>query len=215
MHATVAAILMAFTIPARSRVDGEAFVKQVGEHLEALRVVGLPRGGTVNTGLQQDVLEAMDRSVEEASAPLQELQRALDPLVVFVVLPIFALANAGVSIGGDLESSVVAPVSLGVLAGLFFGKQIGVALFAWLAVRLKIADLPRGVGWGALYGVAILAGIGFTMSLFIASLAFDEPLRLEQAKVGILTASLFSGLVGLALLRFATRRPAPAAAQST
>lgn len=215
VHATVAAILMAFTIPARSRLDGEAFVASIGQHLEALKAVGLPRGGTVNTGLQQDVLERMDHSVEEASAPLQELQRALDPLVVFVVLPVFALANAGVSIGGDLQASVTAPVSLGVIAGLFFGKQIGVAFFAWLAVKLKIADLPRGVGWGALYGVAALSGIGFTMSLFIGSLAFDDPAHLEQAKVGILTASLFSALVGLGIVRLSTTRAAPRADQST
>ncbi len=208
VHATVAAILMAFAIPARTRIDGAAFVSEMEAHLSSLRSVGLPRDTGLNSGDQQSVLEGMDHTVEEASAPLQELERALHPLVVFVVLPVFALANAGVTLDANAFGALLEPVVLGVVLGLFVGKQLGIAAFSWLAVKLGIADLPRRVTWAQLYGVALLGGIGFTMSLFIASLAFDTPALLDQAKLGILSASLISGVVGILVLRVVTKAPA-------
>lgn len=146
-----------------------------------------------------------------ASAPgslLQHLEHALHPWVAFGVLPLFAFANAGVSIGGLSFADVLHPVPLGIIAGLFLGKQIGILAMSWLAVRLGIASRPEGVGWWELYGAALLCGIGFTMSLFIASLAFEQGgvafLGLER--LGILIGSLVSGLLGYGVLRVCLNR---------
>jgi NhaA family Na+:H+ antiporter len=133
---------------------------------------------------------------------LRHLEHALHPWVAFGVLPIFAFANAGVSIVGLSLADALHPVPLGIVTGLFFGKQIGVLAMSWLAVRLGIASPPEGVGWWQLYGAALLCGIGFTMSLFIASLAFEQggAAYLGLERLGILIGSLVSGLLGYAVL---------------
>jgi len=114
----------------------------------------------------------------------------LPPWVVFVIMPLFALANAGVVLGEDFVSALLNPVSLGIVAGLLLGKQFGITLFAWLAVKSGISEMPRGVTWQHIYGASWLAGIGFTMSLFISDLAFADSPLLGVAKLGILIASL-------------------------
>ncbi len=138
-----------------------------------------------------------------AESPLRDLEHTLHPWVAFGILPIFAFANAGVSIVDLSISDMFRPVPLGIVTGLFLGKQIGVLVFCWIGIRARIASLPEGVGWWQLHGAALLCGIGFTMSLFIASLAFEHSnmpyLGLER--LGILIGSLVSGLVGYSLLR--------------
>src|SRR5215212_1711246 len=116
-------------------------------------------------------------------------------------MPVFALANAGVPLGGGLGEALTSPVSLGIVAGLVLGKQLGVTLFAWLTVRSGVSELPRGIGWRHVYGAGWLAGIGFTMSLFISDLAFPDSSLVEVAKLGILAASLIAGVVGWTILR--------------
>ncbi len=147
----------------------------------------------------------------EAEPPLRRLEHALHPWVAFGILPIFALANAGVPLLGLSMPNAFHPVPLGIAAALFFGKQIGVLAPCWIATKLRLAALPEGVGWRQLYGMALLCGIGFTMSLFIASLAFEQgevaELRLER--VGILVGSFASGLAGYVALRLAASKPAP------
>ena len=119
-------------------------------------------------------------------------------------MPLFALANAGVTLKGmDLGAALASSVSIGIIAGLFIGKQLGIFAFAWLAVKIKLASLPEGVSWTKIYGAGILAGIGFTMSLFIAGLAFTDDSILNLAKIGILTASLIAGIVGYLVLKAA------------
>lgn len=134
---------------------------------------------------------------------LRDLEHVLHPWVAFGVLPIFAFANAGVSIVGLSLADAFHPVPLGIVTGLFFGKQIGILAMSWLAIRLGIASPPEGVGWWQLYGTALLCGIGFTMSLFIASLAFEQggAAYLGLERLGILIGTLVSGLVGYAVLR--------------
>lgn len=133
-------------------------------------------------------------------APLTRMEHRLHGLVAYGIMPLFALANAGVVLGGDSGLSLTHPVTLGVVLGLLLGKPIGVLLASWLAVRLRLAELPAGVTWGQLLGVGCLCGIGFTMALFIAGLAFPTPLLLDQAKLGILGASLLAGLLGWVFL---------------
>ena len=142
-----------------------------------------------------------------AGSPLHRLERALHPWVAFGVLPVFAFANAGVPMSGISAGQLLHPVSLGIVGGLFVGKQLGIMVACWLAVRLGLAALPRDTGWGLLYGASLLCGIGFTMSLFIASLAFEagggDYLGLER--IGILTGSLMAGVAGYLVLRLQLR----------
>jgi NhaA family Na+:H+ antiporter len=147
-------------------------------------------------------------------SPLRELEHDLHSTVSYGILPLFAFANAGISLEGVRLSSLLHPLPLGIAAGLFLGKQIGVFLFSFLAVKLKIAEPIESVGWRAFYGVAVLCGIGFTMSLFISSLAF-EPGTLGESideRIGILAGSFLSAIAGYLILR--TTLPGPAAAGS-
>ena len=141
-------------------------------------------------------------------SPLRQLEHELHPSVAYVILPLFAFANAGVPLAGMTIKALLEPVSLGIIAGLFIGKQLGVFSFAWLAIKLKLARLPEKVSWTQLYGAAILCGIGFTMSLFIASLAFEHVGQeyIRQVRLGILTASLLSAVLGYMLLRFTQKK---------
>ena len=143
-------------------------------------------------------------------SPLRQLEHELHPSVAYVILPVFAFANAGVPLAGMTIEALLEPVSLGIIAGLLIGKQLGVFSFAWLAIKLKLASLPEKVSWTQLYGAAILCGIGFTMSLFIASLAFEHEGQeyIRQVRLGILTASLLAAVTGYLLLRFTQKKSA-------
>ncbi|GAB4533118.1 MAG: Na+/H+ antiporter NhaA [Anaerolineae bacterium] len=201
VHATIAGVLAAMTIPAAARINTDQFVRwgrQVLDEFERC-CAGDSRGNHETTIRQRSLLQAMETAVHHAEAPLQRLEHALEYPVAFVIMPIFALANAGVRLGGDSDLSH--PVSLGIIAGLVLGKQLGITLFTWLSVRLGLTMLPDGVTWRHIYGVSWLAGIGFTMSLFIAGLAFGVSPLLDTAKVGILTASVIAGVAGWLILR--------------
>ena len=141
---------------------------------------------------------------EDVSSPLHRLEHALQPWVAFLIVPVFGFANAGVSFAGMSFGSLLSPVPLGVALGLFVGKQVGVFAFSWMAIRLDWADLPANATWAQFYGVALLCGIGFTMSLFIGLLAFPNAPELQDAtKLGVLLGSVLSGVVGAGLLRLA------------
>ncbi|MDZ3830498.1 MAG: Na+/H+ antiporter NhaA [Sphingopyxis sp.] len=141
---------------------------------------------------------------DSATSPLHRLEHALHPWVAFAIVPLFGFANAGVNLGGLTTEQIFAPLPLGIAAGLFFGKQIGIFGSVWLSVKLGIAGKLRGATWLQIYGVAMLCGIGFTMSLFIGGLAFPgNELLVEEAKIGILMGSLVAALGGYAVLRFA------------
>ena len=145
---------------------------------------------------------------EDAPSPLRRLEHSLHPWVAYGILPVFALANAGISLKGVSLSTLVDPVPLGVAAGLFIGKQAGILGFTWVSVKVGLAKLPPNIDWLAMWGVAALGGIGFTMSLFIGSLAFEQggPDYVTQARLGIIVGSLLSGIWGYAILRIAIRR---------
>ena len=136
---------------------------------------------------------------------LLKLEHILSPYVAFGIMPLFALANAGVSLDGVTMNSLLAPVPLGILCGLFFGKQIGVFLFSYLSIKFKFAEMPSNSNWLKLYGVGILTGIGFTMSLFVGNLAFIENNQyMDGVKIGVLSGSMLSAFVGYSLLTLVT-----------
>jgi Na+:H+ antiporter, NhaA family len=137
---------------------------------------------------------------ESGESPMLRLEHTLIPWNRYVIMPVFALVNAGVALGAGAARSIVTPISLGVICGLVVGKPVGILLFSWLATRSRLAAMLEGIGWRQIAGVGMLAGFGFTMSLFIAHLAFGEMPALETAKVGILAASVFSGLAGALFL---------------
>ena len=158
-------------------------------------------GERLATPEQLHAVHAIEKASEETLSPLRRLEHGLHPWVVFFIVPLFALANAGVSLRGDIGATFTSTITAGVLLGLVVGKPVGILTASWLAVRAGLASLPGGVDWRQLGAVGMLCGIGFTMSLFIATLAFDgAPLLLDEAKIGVLSASLIAGVVGAALL---------------
>ncbi len=216
VHATLAGVLVALTIPARSRIDRDSFLSRAYGLLEQLRQ-GDPAEAPLLTDERQEqaVLELED-ACEAVQAPLQKLEHQLQPWVAFGVMPVFALANAGVALSAQGLAGEGLPVVLGIAAGLVLGKPAGLFAATWLAVRLGIAQLPQGVTWRQIAGAGCLAGLGFTMSLFIATLGFEgAPELLAAAKLGILVASLAAGLIGYAALRLAASPAAPEPQQAT
>lgn len=200
VHATIAGVLVAFTIPARTKIDESQYVKSVEKYIDQFRKA-IPKNGSLTTAEQHHTIETIKKVSLDAETPLQKIEHSLHPWVAFVIMPLFALANSGMIIRGDFFSSLVNPVSIGVAAGLIIGKFAGVLFFTWLMVKLKLARLPEESTWRHIQGVALLAGVGFTMSLFITELAFNAPELINQSKYGILLASVISGTLGIIWLR--------------
>jgi NhaA family Na+:H+ antiporter len=208
VHATIAGILVAFTIPATSRIEPMAFVGFVRDKVERIEEVDVPGAHVLEDETQQEYAREIARAADQMQAPLQRLEHQLEPFVSFIVLPVFALANAGVTlVGVPLDQVLVAPVELGVLFGLLIGKPVGVVLATWIGVRTRLGDLPEGTTWLHVIGAGMLAGIGFTMALFVSALAFArDPLALTEARVGIFAASILAGVIGYAFMRFVALR---------
>jgi Na+:H+ antiporter, NhaA family len=205
IHATIAGVLLALTVPAVSFMNPGAFLDRSRYVLDRFEKAGEKGENVLANDERQAALHALNHAAYKLEPPLHELEHALNPWVVFAIMPLFALANAGVPLGGDIVGALASPVTLGIVLGLVVGKQLGITLFAWLAVRSGVSELPEGIGFRHVYGAGWLAGIGFTMSLFISDLAFSEDSLVETAKVGILCASLIAGVVGWTILRGASR----------
>ena len=199
VHATIAGVLLAMTIPARTRLDRAEFGARLRAQLDAFEHACGDGDGDAAYGVQQEVLEELEDACEGAQTPLMRIEHALHGVVSYGIMPLFALANAGVPLGGAPPGG--GAIALGVLLGLVVGKPLGIGLAAWLAVRSGRALLPTGVTWRHVHGAAWLGGIGFTMSLFIGGLAFADEAQLGAAKLGILGASALAGLGGWLLLR--------------
>ena len=207
VHATVAGVLLALAIPATRQVEEGPYVEYVRRML-----LDFERDATAVpdriTEDQSHALLAMEEASQAVQAPLARVEHALLRPVNFLIVPLFALANAGVDLRSGAAAAAGSPVTWGVLAGLLLGKPLGILLAAWLAVRSGAAALPAGTTWRMVAGLSILCGIGFTMSLFVANLAFpDNPELLGATKIGIFVASLLSGVVGGAIIARAARAP--------
>ncbi|MFP4664023.1 MAG: Na+/H+ antiporter NhaA [Bacteroidales bacterium] len=199
VHTTIAGVLLALTLPIKAKLTGNKFAKNIEDEVHKLT-------GTIKekqkafTHEQLDLIEKVKRYANEVINPLQWFENKLHRFTMLLIMPVFAFVNAGVYVGG-VEGSIFQGLSLSIIAGLFLGKLLGVFTFSWLAAKFKIASLPAHTRWKDMVGVALLGGVGFTMSLFIANLSFEAGSGLlDQAKIGILAASGISAIVGLSYL---------------
>jgi NhaA family Na+:H+ antiporter len=200
VHATVAGVLLAFAVPLGQPHDTETLKEELAAEL----------GGTDFEDVEVR-LDHLENVIDRAQSPLHEYEHALQPWVAYGIMPVFALFNAGVTLGGE-GGGFGNVVILGAFLGLLLGKPVGITLFVALAVVSRVTRLPPGIGWAAIAGVGLLGGIGFTMALFIAMLAFGESPALDQAKIGVLSASVCAAILGYLLLR-TTLTPVDMAAQ--
>jgi Na+:H+ antiporter, NhaA family len=196
VHATVAGVLLAFTIPARTYVDRASFLKRSRWLIDRFEAA------PANSSEAHSAIHTMESQLVLIESPLHRIEHSLHPWVSFLIMPLFAFVNAGVPILGNGTAAARHPVSLGVALGLFLGKPLGIWLFASLSAKWRLAMAPPELSSRALFGAAWLCGIGFTMSLFIATLAFGDGVLLNMSKIGILGSSLASGVcASLFLLR--------------
>ncbi len=210
VHATIAAVLVAFTIPNSKKINTPVFLRKVRWLTHEVNKKYIKSKKEEEEETEEDVISSIEKFTylaQDATPPLQRLEHALYPFVSFVVLPLFAFANAGVTIDTHSFAAVVNPVTIGVVLGLIVGKFLGIVLFTRLMIWLGISSLPTEVRWKHIYGIGFLGAIGFTMSLFITELAFENELFMTQAKIGILLASIIAGVIGFFYLKGITPKP--------
>ena len=211
IHPTVAGILIAMTIPLKVRINPEQFVARAKALIDEFAADGDagPRRGdlALTTVRQRSALEELEIASKEVESPLQRLEHSMHPVVAFAIMPLFALANAGVLLGEDVFELLTTPVSLGIMLGLVIGKPLGIGIFAWLSVKTGLAFLPQGIPWKQILGVACLGGVGFTMSIFVGGLAFTDDTLITESKLGILVASIVAGAAGYLILKSTAKEP--------
>ncbi|MEE9524795.1 MAG: Na+/H+ antiporter NhaA [Thermodesulfovibrionales bacterium] len=204
VHATVAGIVVAMFIPARGKYDTDKFIGNMSKFMGEFQCPPEGCGDSILLNRTHlNAVESIEMACHDVETPLQRLEHNLHPWVAFVIVPLFAIANVGVTVVGmDTLQVLTSPLTLGIALGLVIGKPLGIILFTYLTVKSGLATLSSNIRWCHIAGAGILGGIGFTMSLFIASLSFDTPVLVDQAKVGILGGSILSGLAGLIALYF-------------
>ncbi len=199
LHATIAGVILGLLTPARHHYDPARFANTASDLAQRFRLAH----ETGNTEVQESILGQMEDLSEGTEAPLERLERKIVNWVSFLIVPLFALANAGVHISSEVANGALeSPITHGATLGLVLGKPLGILLFTFLAVRLHLCDLPAGVTWRHIFGVGLLGGIGFTVSLLITDLAFSNELLADEARLGVLTASAIAGVVGFLFLWF-------------
>ncbi len=200
-HATIAGVLLAFTIPSGSRVNIKSFLTWSGDKVREARSAYQPETPVIAQGGYIETVQDLSRVARQVVPPATRLEHRLYPWVYFGILPLFALTNADVSfLGVDVGAMLSSPVLYGVLLGLLVGKPLGIMLFSMAVVKSKLASLPENVNWFHMLGASILGGVGFTMAIFVANLAFPDEGLVATAKLGILAASLLAGVLGFVLL---------------
>ncbi|UOU96862.1 Na+/H+ antiporter NhaA [Chryseobacterium daecheongense] len=202
VHATIAAVLSAFTIPANVKLNENIYTLAIQKYLKRFEEADSDSSTPTLTNEQLHILDEIKSSTNKAIPPLQRLEYTMHSFVTFFIIPIFAVANAGISFSDmKIDQLFQTNIALGVALGLLVGKVVGIVVFAWLCSKLRVATFPKGMTMKNLIGVALLASIGFTMSLFITSLAFNNEQYIMQAKTGIFTASVMGGILGYIVLK--------------
>lgn len=209
IHATIAGVLLALAIPSRPKYESHAFSRGIDDLMAGFHMHERGDGNILANELQFSILQAVKQQALSTATPLQRMEQGLHHPVGLLIMPLFALANAGIPLGfGELHKALFSPILLSVAVALVLGKLIGIVLFTWLAERMGIGRLPKGTRFSHIIGVGLLAGIGFTMSIFITELAFPGQAQAQNfAKSGILLASLIAGLGGYLWLRFIAPTP--------
>lgn len=208
VHATIAGVLAAMAIPARPKIDEIAFTNAMDKLVNHFKSIP-PNDVTLLEPAQYQALHKINELTLEAATPLQRLEYNLHPWVAYLVMPLFAFANSGIELSSSVFNvTFFEGVSMGIVCGLLVGKLVGVFGSTWLMCRFELSELPSDLTWSHVFGMGLLAGIGFTMSLFITNLAFDDANLIREAKVGIFTASAISGSLGYLVLRSVLRKSA-------
>ena len=202
IHATVAGVLVALFIPAKGKYNTDVFVQKVRHYLDPIAFGGqADEDAILLNKTHLNAVQAIDLACRDVETPLQRFEHGLQSWIAMGVLPLFALANAGLTVGGlNIGAAIAHPLTLGVALGLLLGKPAGISLFTFLSVKLLRTPLMQGITWRQIVGVSFLGGIGFTMSLFITGLSFSEPELIEHAKLGVILASVIAATVGYFLL---------------
>ncbi len=211
VHATIAGVMLAMTIPAHARVNAVRFSYATRKALEVFENAhDDPNHDVKQSTIRRAAVNAIIENGKLVLTPLHRMEHAIHPWAAFVIIPIFALANAGIPVQGGVMENLGDPAAIGIVLGLFVGKPLGIVGLCWLACIMGIASLPRGVSWRHLFGAAWLGGIGFTMAIFIANLAFaNSTAHLEHAKLAILVASALSAVGGATVLLICKPKPEP------
>ena len=207
IHSTIAGVLVAFCIPATLKKGTGYYLERIRKHINKFPVIDIDdqHNAVVLTNEQIHTLKSIESAADKMISPLQELEDSLHFLINYIVIPLFAFANAGIDLSVMSFGVLVSGVSLAVMVGLVAGKFIGVFSFSWIAIRLKIVNLPAGTTWRAFASVCLICGIGFTVSMFIADLSYGSlgetgVILLNQAKLGVLCASVISAILGCWML---------------
>ena len=201
VHATIAGVLVAFTIPSIPCLNVEKYIARIRENVAEFP--HFDKSSILLTPNQIDILKSIESASDRVISPLQFMEDRMHGMVNYLIMPLFAFANAGITLSGA-EGAVAGPVTYAIVIGLVLGKSVGIYLFTWLAVRSRVTALPQGMNWQNVAGVSLLGGIGFTVSLFIANLSFGETdeVLLNQAKLGVLVGTVLAGVLGYVVLRY-------------
>ena len=213
IHATIAGVLLAITIPSKTTINEVRFFVKVKHLLEKFKENGNSEVEVLENPKQMEVIHDINEEVDAINPLMHRFESALHPISHFLIIPLFALANAGVTLDGSiLQMSPMPAVVPGIFFGLLLGKPIGITLFSYISVKTRLAELPGGVPWKQIFAIGMVAGIGFTMSIFVDNLAFSDPVYLNMGKAAILVTSFVSAICGMLAVLLTTKK-VPSTAQ--
>ena len=211
IHATIAGVLLAMVIPSKGSINEIRFQSRISLLLEKFKITSNRKTNVLTSPEQQHIIHSMSTELKSVDPLLHRFESKLHPIVTFIIMPLFALANAGVALDfSSISSGGLSPVTLGIGLGLLIGKPAGIFIFSFMSIKMKLAARPTGVTWTQMASISILGGIGFTMSIFINNLAFSSGSLIDIGKISILIASASAALLGLLAMRVSCSGKAPA-----
>ena len=211
IHATIAGVLLAMVIPSKGSINEIRFQSRISLLLEKFKITSNRKTNVLTSPEQQHIIHSMSTELKSVDPLLHRFESKLHPIVTFIIMPLFALANAGVALDfSSISSGGLSPVTLGIVLGLLIGKPAGIFIFSFISIKMKLAARPTGVTWTQMASISILGGIGFTMSIFINNLAFSSGSLIDIGKISILIASASAALLGLLAMRVSCSGKAPA-----